>query len=532
MVKSLARALSTASVLIAAVLCATAASAAARPGPTASTHDGTVRGRTVKGVDEFLGIPYAAPPVGQLRWRPPQPAAPWPGVRPATTLPPTCPQLKNSNGPRSTDENCLYLSVYRPRGTTAHTRLPVLFWIHGGGLTTGSGNQHNGSLFATTDHIMVVSINYRLGVFGFLALPSLNAEAGDHASGDYGLLDQEAALRWVHANIAAFGGNPRNVTIAGESAGGYSVCSLLASPPVRGLFSHAVIQSGSCATEPLAAAQRTGTAFARAAGCRNARTAATCLRRRSAGALLDNRLYPSADIPTAGGRELPVPPATAVARGGFTRVPLLIGTNHNEGRTFSEGYADDPESTYVKTIDTDYGPEAAKVLAEYPWSSFPSPYTTAYALGAVWTDSAFFAGIGGCGTQNLAGQFAKRTPTFVYQFDDLHAPGLNTKFPGYQWGAGHAMELAYMWPSFDNGTPLYPQLTAAQKQLSNEMVRYWGAFARSGAPVVAGQTPWPGYQTSQILSLQPGDATTPISAAQFAGEHNCAFWDALPGQPG
>ena len=230
--------------------------------PIAVTRDGAVQGFFADGVDKFLGIPYAAPPVGSLRWRPPQAPAPWHGVRGATTLPPACPQLANSNGPRSENEDCLYLSVYVPQGQRRagdagrhdgpDRGLPVLFWIHGGGLTTGTGNQHDGTLMATTNHIIVVSINYRLGVLGFLALPSLSAEASDHASGDYGLLDQEAALRWTRANIAAFGGDPRDVTIAGESAGAYSVCSLLTSPPARGLFARAVMESGSCTSTPLA----------------------------------------------------------------------------------------------------------------------------------------------------------------------------------------------------------------------------------------------------------------------------------------
>ena len=178
-----------------------------------------VQGESTGGVDQWLGLPYAAPPVGALRWQPPQPPASWHGVRPAVTLPPTCPQLPSGNGPRSENEDCLYLSIYRPAGVSRHERLPVLFWIHGGGLTTGSGNQHNGALMATTNHIEVVSINYRLGMFGFLALPSLSAESPAHASGDYGIQDQEAALEWVRRDIAAFGGDPRNVTIAGESAG-------------------------------------------------------------------------------------------------------------------------------------------------------------------------------------------------------------------------------------------------------------------------------------------------------------------------
>ncbi|HEY1519044.1 MAG TPA: carboxylesterase family protein [Solirubrobacteraceae bacterium] len=502
--------------------------------PIAFTQDGAVQGFATGGVNKFLGIPYAAPPVGSLRWHPPEPPAPWHGVRSATTLPPACPQLANSNGPRSENEDCLYLSVYTPLDARADLGrhrgrgLPVLFWIHGGGLTTGTGNQHDGTLMATTNNIIVVSINYRLGVFGFLALPSLSAEAPDHASGDYGLLDQEAAVRWTHRNIAAFGGDPDNVTIAGESAGAYSVCSLLTSPPVRGLFSRAVMESGSCTSTPLASAEQTGAQFADASGCTDPATAAACMRGQTAGELLDNPDYPSGLSPTAGGAELPVAPAGAVASGHFDRVPLLIGTNHDEGRTFAQGFAGFTEQQYEGVIDSSYGANAPAVLAEYPFSSFPSPYTAAYAIGAAWTDSGFLAGIGGCAAQSQEQTFRNYTPTFAYQFDDRNAPGLNDNVPGYMWGAGHAMELAYMWPSFDNGIPLYPQLTAAQLELSNQMVRYWGAFARFGAPFVRGQALWPPYQSGRMLSLRQGDGSTPISDAEFGAEHNCSFWNSLP----
>jgi para-nitrobenzyl esterase len=370
-----------------------------RPGqPIALTRDGVVQGFSAGGVDKFLGIPYAAPPVGSLRWRAPEPPARWRGVRSATTLPPACPQLANSNGPRSENEDCLYLSVYVPQGEHRDADwghgggrgLPVLFWIHGGGLTTGTGNQHDGTLMATTNHIIVVSINYRLGILGFLALPALSAEASDHASGDYGLLDQEAALRWTRDNIAAFGGDPRNVTIAGESAGAYSICSLLTSPPARGLF-------------------------ATAAGCTDPSSVAACMRGKTPGQLLDNPQYPGADSPTWGGAELPADPAVQVAAGKFIRVPLLIGTNHDEGRTFSQGLNGLTEPQYEGLIDSLYGPNAPKVLAEYPFSAFPSPYTASYAVGAVWTDSGFIGGIGGCAAQNLEQEFRAHTLTFAYQ---------------------------------------------------------------------------------------------------------------------
>ena len=225
-------------------------------------------------------------------------------------------------------------------------------------------------------------------------------------------------------------------------------------------------------------------------------------------------------------------PAAAVAAGRFAHVPLLIGTNHDEGRTFAQGFADAPESVYDQTIESEFGANASKVLAEYPWSSFPSPYTTAYAIGAVWTDSGFTGGIGGCATQNLAGEFRAGTRTFFYQFDDRHAPGFNNQVPGYMWGAGHAMELAYMWPSFNNGFSLYDEFTPAQRQLSDQMVRWWGAFARFGAPLVDGQPYWPSYQRDQIMSLRPGDASVPIPNSEFGAEHNCSFWASIPGAVG
>jgi carboxylesterase type B len=179
-------------------------------------------------------------------------------------------------------------------------------------------------------------------------------------------------------------------------------------------------------------------------------------------------------------------------------------------------------------VDQLYGAQAPAVLAHYPWSSYASPYTTAYALGAVWTDSGFLTGIGGCPTQNLAAQFARRTPTFFYQFDDRHAPGLNRSLPGYQWGAGHARDLAYLWPSFNNGFSLYDLLTPAQLRLSRQMVTWWGAFTRLGAPEAPGQPAWPSYTSGRLMSLRPGDRSRTIPAATFAADHQCAFWNAQP----
>jgi para-nitrobenzyl esterase len=491
------------------------------------TADGLLQGKSAEDTSQFLGIPYAAPPVGGLRWQAPQPARHWAGIRQATSYGNRCPQLASGNGPRSDSEDCLYLNVFAPpdaRSGGPHGKLPVLVMIHGGGLVNGSGDQHDGSLIVTTDHIIVVSVNYRLGVFGFLNVPGLGSSPVT-ANGNYGLLDQEAALRWVHRDIAAFGGDPSRVTIAGESAGGWSMCALMTSPPARGLFSAAIMESGSCASRTPADAQSAGLSFASGAGCPDAATAAACLRSLPPATLLNDSASYSPEF-GSGGPELPVPPAQAVAAGDYAKVPLIIGDNHDEGRTFAQGLASDTEQQYVQLVDQQFGSRAPAVLQRYPWSAYPSPYTAAYAVGAIWTDSGFLAGIGGCPNQDLAGQFARTTPTYFYQFDDRHAPGLNHNLPGYQWGAGHAMELAYLWPSFNNGFSLYDELTRAQLQLSRQMVVWWGAFARYHAPLAAGQPRWPRYSGGQLMSLRPGDQSQAISAAAYGAEHQCGFWNA------
>ena len=516
-----------AATLLTGAAAAPAASAHTGQGLIVRTDKGLIEGTYAEGTDQFLGIPYAAPPVGALRWATPQPAPRWQDVRPATSYGERCAQLASGNGPRVDNEDCLYLNVYVPPGlesSSGQRGLPVLFMIHGGGLTSGAGDQHDGSLIATTDNIIVVSINYRLGPLGFLDVPGLGTTAST-AHGNFGLLDQEAALGWVQRNIAAFGGDPAKVTIDGESAGGWSVCALLTSPPARGLFRGAIMQSGSCASQSPAAAQAAGLAFARQAGCPDQATAAACLRALPETKLLDASASYSPAF-TDGGPELPVADASAVAAGNYDRVPVLLGTNHDEGRTFSQGLTGLTQQQADAQIDSEYGSRAAAILARYPWNSYPSPYTAAYLIGDIWTDSGFFAGIGGCPEQNLASQFASTTRTYFYQFDDLHAPGLNNDHPGYQWGAGHAMELAYLWPSFNNGYSLYDLLTPAQLELSRQMIRYWGAFVVAGRPEVSGQPAWPQYGSGQLMSLRPGDQTQPITAAAFGAEHQCSFWNA------
>jgi para-nitrobenzyl esterase len=512
--------------------------AAGQPGPTtgstagsvaapvARTETGAVRGVRAGRVESFLGIPYAAPPVGALRWQPPRPAARWAGVRAADQFGNRCPALASTNGPRSETEDCLFVNVQRPAGAHQGERLPVYVFIHGGGLTNGSSNQMNMDKIVRETGVIGVSINYRLGVFGFLRHPALTAAAGE--SGNFGFLDQQAALRWVRRNIAAFGGSPGRVTIGGESAGGFSVCAHLVAPGSRGLFAQAMIQSGACTTTAPDQADAAGTAFATAAGCPDPATAARCLGAASTGALLDASTGFSAAI-VRGTPTLPADPRAAVRAGQFARVPLVIGANRDEGRTFTQGLIGATQQQYTDFVRASFGAAAQAVLARYPWPATADQFTAAYLSAAALTDQGFGAlGLGGCSGRGLIQDLARYTPTFAYEFDHRTGPGLADR-GGYVWGAGHAAELAYLFPSFDNGTPIAPLFDAGERRLARDMVRYWGAFVATGQPRAAGQARWPGYRAgASMLSLRAAGHSAAISDAAYTAEHQCAFWDALP----
>jgi carboxylesterase type B len=485
---------------------------------------GLVRGARSAGVDSFLGVPYAQPPTGDLRWRAPQPAVAWRGVRDALAFGNRCPASASTNGPRSETEDCLFLNVQRPANARAGERLPVYLWIHGGGLVNGSSNQHDGSLIVRDTGIVVVTINYRLGLFGFLAHPALTSEAGQ--SGNYGLLDQQAALRWVRRNIAAFGGDPRQVTIGGESAGGFSVCAHLSAPGSQGLFVRAIVESGSCLSQTPAAAEAAGTSIARSLGCPDAATAAQCLRGQSSARLVDA----AAGAPiifVRGVPALPRDPNVAVRTGDFARVPVLVGANRDEGRTFSQGFIGRTRDQYVAFVQSVFGARAAAVLARYPWPATADAFTPAYLAGAIFTDSGYVGSIGGCANRGFTQALAQHTRTFAYEFDHRTGPGLNPSPAGYVWGAGHAAELAYMWPTFDNGVPIAPTFDRAERRLATDMVRYWGSFVRTGRPAAADSARWLSFDgTGRVMSLRAGGESTSISDAQVSVEHNCDFWTA------
>jgi para-nitrobenzyl esterase len=512
------------------------ASSMAAARPLVATDSGAIRGQRVGDVDQFLGVPYAAPPVGSLRWRPPAPAAAWrPRVRDATRLPTPCPQMFVPGGMSSpatrTAEDCLYLNIYRPVTSQTTTPVPVLVFIPGGAFINGTSNLYDGSALAARSGMVVVTVNYRLNVFGFLALPALTREAPDHSSGNYGLLDQQAALRWVQRNIAAFGGDPRNVTIDGQSAGAISVCAQLASPTARGLFARAIIESGNCLANTLAQAERAGEKFAAALGCTNATTAAACLRAKPAALLLAksaaNALPADAPLPggpNVSGSVLPVLPRQAIAAGAWHRVPVMIGSTHDEWRPlipYVLGFPGTPQA-FRALLSRSFGPLAPRVLAAYSLHRYSAP---AYALGAIYTDTGAEFGIGSCETQQLAGLFSASAPTYSYEVTDRHAPaGYWFAPPGYQLGSAHGADLTYLFAY----RPRTETLTATQEQFAGQLQGYWASFARSGDPNAGGRVAWPRYSRSadQVLALRPAGIAV---ITNFTADHHCTLWDSLAG---
>ena len=484
--------------------------------PIAHTADGWVRGKTAGTMAEYLGIPYAAPPVGALRWQPPHPAAPWRGVRAATNFAAHCPQPASPFGVASTSENCLYLNVYAPAGAVGRD-LPVMVWIHGGSLLVGESDDYDPAPLVRQG-VIVVTINYRIGALGFLASAALASTPGG-PSGDYGLMDQQAALRWVQRSIRGFGGDPRDVTLFGESAGGLSTLAQVASPAARGLFQRAIVESGSYSLtqQSLASAESAGAAFAAKVGC--ATNTATCLRSLPVSTIVDNEDTGGYE-PNIDSVVLPQSVITALGSGQFSHVPVIIGTNRDEWRLFVgldqlEGAPAVTAANYVAQISSTLGVPtsvATVVASEYPLSGYSSP---AVALGAVGTDAIF-----ACPALVEEAALAKYTPTYAYEFSDESAPDRFLPSFGFPYGAAHAFELQYL---FDLANTQFPgALSAPQRRLARTMQRYWTGFAATGGPGAG----WPQFTTGgqRALSLIPPH---PQLGSGYSGEHHCSFWSSL-----
>jgi para-nitrobenzyl esterase len=479
------------------------------------TAAGAVRGKVTAGMRSFLGVPYAAPPVGALRWRPPRPHATWEGTRNANAFGSPCPQEASLLGPPSTNEDCLFLNVFTPASAgSSSSGLPVMVWIHGGGYVSGDASSFLPNRLVARG-VVVVTVNYRLGVLGFLAHRSFAAESRDHASGDYGLMDQQLALRWVRLNAARFGGDPGNVTVFGESSGGESVNVQLASPTARGLFQRAIVESGgySDSQPTLATAEATGASFAARIGCPS--QSAPCMRGVSVRTLLANEPYFEA-TPVVDGRLLTRPVTDAIARGLFNRVPVIEGSNHDEFRLFlalNELAGSKPVSMtgYRSTIagQLDVDPTTADTIAaEYPLRSYGSP---SLALSAAVTDAAY-----ACKARDAVQALSKYVPAYQYEFADKASPRF---FPGppvsFPLGAFHSAELEYLFT-----LPSYPvHLDRGQKALSMALVELWTSFAKTGDP----GSGWPRYSaaTDEAESLA---GPKPASETNFAAVHHCDFW--------
>jgi para-nitrobenzyl esterase len=514
-----------AAVLLPAGTPAGADARSAGDGEIVGTDSGPVRGTVSAEYRTFQGIPYAAPPVGDLRWRSPQPPRPWSQPRDATRPGNVCAQNPGGGYP-DTDEDCLYLNVTTPRGTPDDRLRPVMVWVHGAGNSYGYGGDYLAHRLAVQGDVVVVTFNYRLGVFGFLAHPALPD------SGAFGFEDQQAALRWVQRNARAFGGDPGTVTLFGESGGAFDVCGQLTSPGSRGLFHRAVMQSGSCASTwpengivydepasspwiPQADAAAAGVARAAALGCPDPATAAglACLRRVPAAELAAG----PASLTTVayGNRVLPQRPDRALVAGRFHRVPVISGTTRDEGR-LAAAYSPHPftEEQYQRLLVDAFGDRAARVAATYPSAAHGSP---ALAWGAVLTDRVW-----ACPQLTDDRQLARRTPVYAFEFADRQAPTGYFEFPpGLPPGAFHAADLAYVF----DVVGFEAEFTPEQERLADQMIRYWTRFAATGDPNGHGSPSWERFRGSSVQSLAPGDGG--IRPVNLDAEHKCRFWAAL-----
>ena len=480
-----------------------------------STASGPLIGHRAAGVDTFLGVPYAAPPTGELRWTAPQPAPQWTTPREALALGNVCSQLATA-GPKAGQargsEDCLFLNVYAPANAQAAGGLPVMVFIHGGGFSFGAGNDYDGSVLAQKYGVVAVTVNYRLGALGFVALPGV-------ADGNLGLLDQQAALRWVRTNAGAFGGDGENVTLFGESAGGVAVCNQVASPKAAGLFEKAIVESGPCFTsnsKPLSTALAQGKAFASALGC--AADDLVCLRAKTPAEVI-KATAPGTVGPMDGTGVLPVNMREALQSGQFNRIPIMNGTNHDEGRFFvwNQIVAGMPVTAenYPAALASSFGDRAPQVLARYPLSSYASP---ALALSAVQTDSRF-----SCEVLLTNTVLSRYVPTYAYEFNDPLAVTTLPSTPDLPLlGSFHISEVAYIFQT-PNQVATKFAFSPAQQRLADTMSSAWTAFAKTGNPATSAQ-PWPRFEASQpyILSLAP---TRVAEAASFATDHQCAFWN-------
>lgn len=473
---------------------------------------GTARGRVVA----YLGVPYAAPPVGANRWRAPQPASAWTGVRRADAFAANCQQDRtpgNRLGPWTQEylidgpvsEDCLYLNVWTP-ASRGSEKLPVLFWIYGGAFTSGGGDVavYDGTKLAARG-IVVVNANYRLGMLGFLAHPELSAEGGG-SSGNYGLRDQIAALAWVQRNIAAFGGDPSRVTIAGQSAGAASVHDLILSPLAKGLFHQAVPQSGSGMGLWLprkADAEGSGLRFTKAAGATIAElralstdALAAVARRPEVSAALGSgpRFGPIAD-----GAVVPEDPAAALAAGRYNDTPVLTGLTADEGSALDPQYRPSDAAAYKAALARRYGSFADRFATAYP-ADQPAASNPALSRDRGIAALLFWA---------ESRRRTSRHPVYAYLFTHVE-PGPDAA----QYGAFHSSEIPYVFDTLDRSPGR--TFTAQDREVADRLGSYWANFVRSGDPNGTGLPRWPTLDDAgRVMELGGAFAARPLDPVRL-----------------
>jgi para-nitrobenzyl esterase len=476
------------------------------------TDAGLVEGNVPVGskIHIFKGIPFAAPPVGALRWKAPQPVANWAGVRKATKFGARCMQglvfpdmVFRDDGPK---EDCLYLNVWTP-ATSSQAHLPVMVWIYGGGFAAGSASEprQDGENLAKKG-VVVVSFNYRLGVFGFLANADLTRESGHNASGNYGLMDQAAALQWVQKNVAAFGGDPGNVTIFGESAGSFSVSALMASPMAQGLFQRAMGESGAffsalLVAKPLAAAEEEDQKFVDSLGAHSLEA----LRALPADKLLEAAMKPGAvrPWPVVDGYFLPADVRAIFASGKQSKVSLLAGWNADEASFLPAMAGAAPTAaSFTAHLHTLFGDKADEALKLYPAADDKQAKRSAMDLAG----DQF---IGYCTWKWIESQAARGSSrVFRYEFEDAPPPPANNPAaPSH--GAYHSAEIEFVFEMLESKNLLWrPQ----DEKLSHIMASYWSNFAKTGDPNGPGLPQWPAYGSQgnyQVMHLSASPHAAP-----------------------
>jgi para-nitrobenzyl esterase len=448
------------------------------------------------GIRVFKGIPYAAPPVGELRWKAPQPVPAWKALRAANEWGPRCVQ-SNRLGEldplnKRMDEDCLYLNVWTPAKSSGPA-LPVMVWIYGGSNTNGAGSQpdYDGGALARKG-VVVVTFNYRVDVFGFLAHPDLTKESGANSSGNYGLLDQIAALKWVQKNIRAFGGDPRRVTVFGESAGAFDISLLMASPLAKGLFARAIGESGGALTpippfgpKLLKSGEQDGVKFAQALGA----SSLAEMRAKSAEEILETAIKNPITYAfgVVDGYVVPEHPATIYAEGKQTPVPLLVGWNADEGSYFAARLKPPTDGpAYVERVRAQFKDGADKVLSLYPPGSTADDAKASYT--ALLGDE--FIDYGGWAWAERAA--SGKSPVYRYYFTRRPpSPELSTSWPLSAPGIYHSAELHYVFNTL--GVRTWPW-EPADRHLADVMTSYWTNFAKTGDPNGTGLPRWPAYK--------------------------------------